>query len=79
MFYCLLCFQQKRGKRKGSIPLSSVKAVEFVDNDAFEQVKQHCFQVSRFFFSIIQVQLGEIAQLHLYVFQSLFNVLLTLE
>lgn len=36
---------EKRGKRKGSIPLSSVKAVEFVDNDAFEQVKQHCFQV----------------------------------
>ena len=69
--FLMYYFLQKRGKRKGSIPLSSVKAVEFVDNDAFEQVKQHCFQVSRFFLSIVQMQLGEIA---FFVFQSLFSV-----
>ena len=37
---------QKRGKCKGSISLSSVKAVEFVDNTAFNQDKRNCFQVS---------------------------------
>lgn len=36
---------EKRGKRKGSIPLSSVKAVEFVDDTAFDQDKKYCFQV----------------------------------
>lgn len=36
---------EKRGKCKGSISLSSVKAVEFVDNTAFNQDKRNCFQV----------------------------------
>lgn len=36
---------EKRGKRKGSIPLSSVKAVEFVEDTAFDHVKKYCFQV----------------------------------
>ncbi|CAH3164458.1 unnamed protein product, partial [Porites evermanni] len=37
---------QKRGKRKGSIPLSSVKAVEFVEDTAFDhEVKKYCLQV----------------------------------
>ena len=52
--YCiLLFFQQKRGKRKGLIPLSSVKAVEFVDNTAFDHDKKYCFQVrTRYMYSI---------------------------
>lgn len=36
-------FFQKRGRCKGSIPLSSVKAVEFVDDTAFDQNKKFCF------------------------------------
>ena len=43
----MIFFEQKRGKRKGSIPLSSVKAVEFVEDTAFDhEVKKYCFQVS---------------------------------
>lgn len=38
---------QKRGRCKGTIPLSSVKAVEFVDDTAFDNNKYcNCFQVS---------------------------------
>lgn len=38
---------EKRGRCKGSIPLSSVKAVEFVDDTAFDQNRKfcYCFQV----------------------------------
>jgi len=40
---------QKRGRCKGTIPLSSVKAVEFVDDTAFDNNKYcYCFQVGTF-------------------------------
>lgn len=36
---------EKRGKCRGSIALSSVKAVECVDDTVFDQDKRNCFQV----------------------------------
>lgn len=46
VLFNFIIFCQKRGRCKGTIPLSSVKAVEFVDDTTFDNNKYcNCFQV----------------------------------